>query len=576
MCSADGLTEFARLCIERITFDGLAGPQLLIVDGEQPQASPLSTKLRKAVRFESTLWYIQSRLFPLNQIPAYRREPLESCLANVPSIVCVPQKKGKWSQYFSSADVDTIKSHELDFILRFGFGIIRGDVLNAAKYGVWSFHHDDEDKYRGGPPAFWELYQNDPVSGAMLQRLTDTLDGGIVLKKCSVPTNRLSYRRNLQRILHASTNMVRWVCVDLANGRADYLNAPPSRTKAPIYHAPNDFQMLRFWAQLGLNWLAYKKENQCVDVWNVGVVNAPQAAFLDPAFVPEVEWTAYSKPDKVVADPFLVPPSTPGGPLRIVAEELDWYNECGTICELRRDSQSGKVTFDKTIIDEGVHMSYPFIFQYNGDTFMVPEAASLKAIVLYRMDRRTGEFQMHSTLIDNVNASDSTLFEHDCRWWLIHTGNGKLCPWSLYVWHAATPFGPWEAHTASPVKTDVSSTRPAGNPFVKDGQLYRPAQDNRHWYGYGLTLNRIDELTTTAFRETVVRRIGADPKSPYPDGCHALAGYGNITLIDGKRHRWPLGLILRRIMRKRLGLGQPKPALQPMQVVRAKSMSVGK
>jgi len=86
-------------------------------------------------------------------------------------------------RYFNAEDVATINKKDLDFILRFGFNIIRGEILNAARYGVWSFHHDDERKYRGSPPGFWELYYRDPVTGSILQRLTDRLDGGIVLKR---------------------------------------------------------------------------------------------------------------------------------------------------------------------------------------------------------------------------------------------------------------------------------------------------------------------------------------------------------------------------------------------------------
>ena len=31
---------------------------------------------------------------------------------------------------------------------------MRESDLRAARFGVWSFHHDDEEKYRGAPPAF--------------------------------------------------------------------------------------------------------------------------------------------------------------------------------------------------------------------------------------------------------------------------------------------------------------------------------------------------------------------------------------------------------------------------------------
>jgi len=72
----------------------------------------------------------------------------------------------------------------------------------------------------------------------------------VVLKKCHVSTDGLSYRRNLQRIQESSTHMARWVCLDILNGRTSDLEAPASQTRAPIYRAPNDWRMLKFWSRI--------------------------------------------------------------------------------------------------------------------------------------------------------------------------------------------------------------------------------------------------------------------------------------------------------------------------------------
>jgi len=100
---------------------------------------------------------------------------------------CVTEKKGI-SNWFNEKDISTIRSQNLDFILRFGFGIIKGDILRSAKYGVWSFHHGDEQKYRGTPPGFWEIYQKNEITGMVLQQLTDKLDSGVILKKAYLKT----------------------------------------------------------------------------------------------------------------------------------------------------------------------------------------------------------------------------------------------------------------------------------------------------------------------------------------------------------------------------------------------------
>ena len=106
---------------------------------------------------------------------------------NIPTIFCTPIMKGI-SSYFEDIDIQEIKNQNLDFILRFGFNIIRGEILNAAKYGIWSFHHDDERIIRGGPPGFWEFMREIPNNGIILQRLTNSLDKGIILKRLNFKT----------------------------------------------------------------------------------------------------------------------------------------------------------------------------------------------------------------------------------------------------------------------------------------------------------------------------------------------------------------------------------------------------
>ncbi|HWP72656.1 MAG TPA: hypothetical protein VNM36_16190, partial [Gemmatimonadaceae bacterium] len=92
-------------------------------------------------------------------------------LKGVPVMGAVPVMT-KVSDTIEAHDVERIRAQRPDVLIRLGFRILRGGILTAAPHGVWSYHHGDNDRYRGGPPGFWEVMEGTPVTGTILQRLT--------------------------------------------------------------------------------------------------------------------------------------------------------------------------------------------------------------------------------------------------------------------------------------------------------------------------------------------------------------------------------------------------------------------
>lgn len=247
LCNGTTFREWQALCIQNLLADKNLKPALLIIDGRPPLPSrPLIARLGTVLRFRTNLFSLYSRYYVNPRARASRPVDLSSAFSGVPELHCVVTKRGKFSEYFTPDDVAAIRTHNLDFILRFAFGIIRGDVLSAARYGVWSFHHGDEQRYRGAPPCFWEIVHDDPCTGAILQRLTETLDGGVILKKAVFPTVLDSYVRNRDAAHYAGTIWPAEVCHDILSGRTEYLEAAPVKTSAPIYKEPANADMLRF------------------------------------------------------------------------------------------------------------------------------------------------------------------------------------------------------------------------------------------------------------------------------------------------------------------------------------------
>ncbi|WP_247002978.1 formyltransferase family protein [Halosolutus gelatinilyticus] len=110
----------------------------------------------------------------------WRRVDVESieCFDGAEHVRCDPQTENGWTEF--PEDVVTKVSERCDVAVRFGFGLIRGDILTAPEYGVLSFHPSDIRSYRGmGPPPIF--YDERTTAGATLQRLNETIDGGQIV-----------------------------------------------------------------------------------------------------------------------------------------------------------------------------------------------------------------------------------------------------------------------------------------------------------------------------------------------------------------------------------------------------------
>src|SRR5262249_38705297 len=62
---------------------------------------------------------------------------LETSFESIPRLVVEPMTT-RFRDAISEADVETIRSYELDVLLRIGFRILRGPILTTARHGTWS------------------------------------------------------------------------------------------------------------------------------------------------------------------------------------------------------------------------------------------------------------------------------------------------------------------------------------------------------------------------------------------------------------------------------------------------------
>ena len=240
----------------------------------------------------------------------------------------------------------------------------------------------------------------------------------------------------------------------------------------------------------------------------------------------------YPPPDRFWADPFIL--SMPDAHY-IFVEELLFSEGKGCIAalELSHDGTLGSV---RKVLERPYHLSYPFLFHWDGVLYMLPESGANRTVELYRCIEFPGRWVHDRVLLSGVHAADATLIEHDGRWWMFMTqaAPGQSIHEHLYLYWAETPLGPFVPHPGNPVKSGLRGTRPAGALFSHQGALYRPTQDCSRVYGEALVLQRVDELTHSGFSETEVGRF-APGRRLETRRLHTVNAGDGIRVMDALR-----------------------------------------
>jgi hypothetical protein len=268
------------------------------------------------------------------------------------------------------------------------------------------------------------------------------------------------------------------------------------------------------------------------DHWNIGIVDAPIHAFLERDGTLEVKWFPLPPRGTYFADPFGLPRESG---TEVLFEEFDFRSSEGSISWARAEAD-GCVSPPRPAIELPFHASYPFLVERGGSVFCIPETAEAREVSLYRAVEFPHRWAKDATLIPGFAGLDNTLVERDGRFWLYNTDRDDGPFSKLRVWYAPDLRGPWKPHPANPVKTDLGSARPAGTPFVLDGELYRPSQDSSKGYGGSVVLNRVLRMTTTEYREERAATVAPFRDGPHRHGIHTLSAVGDRTLVDGKRY----------------------------------------
>lgn len=230
-------------------------------------------------------------------------------------------------------------------------------------------------------------------------------------------------------------------------------------------------------------------------------------------------------PAAFVADPFLM------------KKDKKWYMFFEVFNKINRRGEIGVATSDdaatwrykKIVLKAPYHLSYPHVFRWNDQFFMIPES-SLKGVGLYQAQQFPYRWKYTKTLIDRKGLVDSTIFFSADTWWLFTSqiGNG-LDDQTLRLYFADAPNGNWAEHPQSPMKVDKKNlTRCGGRVIRYNNKLIRFAQNSLPAYGTDVRAFEVVKLSRQEYREKEMR------VKPILHGSGQLWNRGGMHHIDAQ------------------------------------------
>ena len=404
-------------------------------------------------------------------------------------------------------DVDKISEFNPDLLINFASTEWNEKLSGSAKNGVWFYGFGDS-------PGFDEVMNQIPITHSSLRSLNGQTEQ-IIYHSTSPTLSRFSVGLNNNTCYWKSAAFIARALRDLHEGEVQSFDHRTGTSRTPGNAATG-----RMFLKLSGRAAARAVEKfSSHDQWILAYrFERDEFKYLIPPA------------DHFWADPFQIKVD---GRYYIFFE--DYVNEAGrahiSVVEVNRN---GIVSGPTEVLKLDCHLSYPFVFEWQGDYYMIPETGERNVVELYRAHSFPFDWKPEKILLEARSPLDATLVEAAGMWWMFVNiqEEGVAVNWDeLHLYYAESPLGPWKPHARNPVVSNVLSARPAGRLFWSKDVLYRPGQDSSLRYGYATTISKVVSLSATTYTETEVLKILPDWDTDII-GIHTLNLMDEMTVID--------------------------------------------
>lgn len=463
-----------------------------IVFGGRPRKShSLPLLLRLWLLLEK--WYFGEAASP--RLPKSRIHPVEA--------IHLTPVAGNGAPNCSDLALTRMRALDLDVLVQLGSSELPPAIFGCARYGVWTLVYRTYPKADAQCALLSVIYCGRRTCELVLRSTRQGLRS-YLLYRSSIDIHSVSLYKNLmldqqrrsQILLRRLFNLFDrgWDSIAVEDDGLKVIGKVRGPSTGVLFLA----RLFARCVRRALSKLWFEEQ------WIIALsserdpVTAPGRSLQKPLTV------MMPRPRHNHADPFLF---ARDGKTYMFFEHWQAGNRGAIHCaELGSD---GVPTETRQVLACQYHLSYPFVFQWREGIFMLPETQQNKTVEVYRAINFPWRWERAAVLLKDVAAADPTIFECDGKLWLFVAGLGNpaLNTSELSLFFCDSLFGEWQPHPGNPIVCDVRRARPAGALFVEAGVLIRPGQDCSTRYGCAITLNRVEVLSETDYREVPIATI---------------------------------------------------------------------
>jgi hypothetical protein len=490
--------------------------------GSGPSVSWLT---RKAVAFAAALDRMQNRdCFPLVDC--------ESMLQGVPAVDVHPVLSGPVAE-LPTVELEHILDLRLDVLIRFGLREVDKRLAQAAKFGIWSYSHDDLNCLQSGIRGLREVLERRPTSTASLIVVREPGGPGLVVAEARVGTRQgFSHHANQSVLYNTAAPLLIWKLRQLYEHGWDLACEGGSGLPAgkavrndgatPINSATVAGHIMTTLLQK----VARKIKPPPSEVeWRVAlrpVTDVP----------PTNEWESFrwieAPEGHYYADPFLVDFE---GRTWLFVEDFTYRNQRGVIscAEVFRDGTVGEM---RVIIERPYHLSFPFVFDHEGEMYMIPESSESGRVELYRATKFPYEWEFDCTLME-LPGIDTILHVDEAgkHFFLTTLKDSPQSEPLLILFTSAGLRERWSLHPSGIVCADARYARNGGYLKGEGRGMVRVSQDAVPIYGKRMHFHGIETLTSAAFEERLIGVVEPN-EADSMSGTHTYSRSARWEAVD--------------------------------------------